>query len=90
MHWDFNVILGKRKTPGAIHGLNQSKLWIAPGVFYFPRIIKTPNNKILISLLAINENTEKENFPRVVWEKLGTLEKGFFPQNDKKCLGICN
>ena len=71
---------GKKKTPSCI----------SPGAFYFPRIIKTPNNKILISLLAINENTENENFPRVVWEKLGTLEKGFFPQNDKKCLGICN
>ena len=38
-------------------------------------------------MLAINENTENENFPRVVWEKLGTLEKGFFPQNDKKMFG---
>ena len=64
MHWDFNVILGKQKTPGAIHILLWFELWIAQrvfcfpwgkqktpggislGVFYFPRIIKTPNNRI--------------------------------------------
>ena len=75
MHWGFNVILGKQKTPsdinlrvfyfnqgnqkipGAIHNLNQSKIWIEPEVFYFPRIIKTPNNKIFIFLLVINEIT---------------------------------
>ena len=27
---------GKLKTPGAIHNLNQSKIWLAPGVFCFP------------------------------------------------------
>ena len=72
MHWDFNVILGKQKTPGAIHNLNQSTIWIAlgvfcfpwgkqktpggisPGVFCFPRIIKTPNNRIFISVWVIN------------------------------------
>ena len=54
MHWGFNVILGKQKTPsdinlrvfyfnqgnqkipGAIHNLNQSKIWIALEVFCFP------------------------------------------------------
>ena len=65
VYWDFNVILGKQKTPGdippgvfcfpqgkqktpsAVQNLNQSKIWIALGVFYFPRIIKTPDNRIL-------------------------------------------
>ena len=67
MHWDFNVILGKQKTLGAIHILLWFELWIAPGivcfpwgiqktpsgistgVYYFPTIIKAPNNRIFIS-----------------------------------------
>ena len=49
---------GKQKTPGAIHNLNQSKIWIALGVFYFPSIIMKTNNRIIISSWVINENTE--------------------------------
>ena len=41
---------GKQKTPGGI----------SSGAFYFPRIIKTPNNRIFISLWVINENTGNE------------------------------
>ena len=36
VHWDFIVILRKQKTPGAIHNLNQSIIWISLGVFCFP------------------------------------------------------
>jgi len=50
VHWDFNGILGEQETPGGI----------SPGVFYFPRIIKTLNRKIFISSWVINENTENE------------------------------
>ena len=32
-----SMILGKQKTPDAIHNLNQNEIWIAPGVFFiFP------------------------------------------------------
>ena len=27
---------GKQKTPGAIHNLKQSEIWMAPGVYIFP------------------------------------------------------
>ena len=36
VRWDFNVILGKQKTPSAIHNLSQNKIWIASGDFCFP------------------------------------------------------
>ena len=36
MHWDFNVTMGKQKTPGATLNLNKCEIWIPPEVFYFP------------------------------------------------------
>ena len=56
MHWKFYLILGKQKIPGAIHNSNQNEIWIALGVFYFPRIIKIPNNWKFISSWVNNEN----------------------------------
>ena len=61
---------GKQKTPGAIHNLNQSIIYRALGVFCFPRIIKTPNNRIFIFSWVINENTENALF----WSKRGYFE----------------
>ena len=64
------MILGKEKTLGDIppgvfcfpEEKQKTPSGILTGVFYFPRIIKTPNNKIFISLLVINENPEIEQF----------------------------
>ena len=49
---------GKQKTPRVI----------SPGVFCFPRTIKTPNNRIYISSCVINENMQ---IPRtMIWLEL--------------------
>ena len=83
------MILGKLRTPGDIPpGVfcysYFTLIWtmnsggISLGVFYFPRIIKTPNNRIFISSWVINENTGNDYLLLIKrWMELSQIKLSF-------------